>query len=396
MEDKSIVIPVKEFKDLPQNIIPYRKEMRYIVQSVTACILWQQLEYWFERMKKKGSSFYKFLSPLAEEKFGYEEGDSWAEELGFSESEFRTAFSRLGISYNSKKKFKEEEDPFKGKMYCSYFDKISRKTHYFRNNSIIDVNLQRLQKIVYDGLKVSSAKTEIDDSGEINTIGSDRLEEDAPTKDDNNIPINTENTSKNTAETTSENTQEINTPLPEASSERNFEKNPEKNPEEESKKKSEEEIYFDSNNSRHPKLTDLEDLLVLRFYRKYIYYDCHAGTPSVVIGIKRILRIFRDRYQSHPGGLFFLLLLLKNMSKLNEFQKMVVKNNLVATPKLFFEEEFVYKKLLGFVAGVETWDAETLKACLSYHEVNDELKAMCIEQGKEIEYLFIKHNGKPY
>ncbi len=48
--------------------IPYNKELNQITGNVLASILWQQLEYWFN--KKNGNSFYKFLMPLEKEKIG--------------------------------------------------------------------------------------------------------------------------------------------------------------------------------------------------------------------------------------------------------------------------------------------------------------------------------------
>lgn len=45
---------------LTRNSIPYVKELRSIAGSVTAVILWQQLDYWFE---KYPDGFFKFMSP---------------------------------------------------------------------------------------------------------------------------------------------------------------------------------------------------------------------------------------------------------------------------------------------------------------------------------------------
>ena len=131
---------------LTAKLIPYHKEFRKIAGSVTATILWQQLEYWFS--KKKGEPFYKFLEPLKIEKNGYKIGDSWTEELGFSAFEFRAAFSRIGISYKSKKEYNENNDKFQNMMYCSYYDKINRQTWYFRNQKLVETNLGRLRNSI--------------------------------------------------------------------------------------------------------------------------------------------------------------------------------------------------------------------------------------------------------
>lgn len=146
---------MKDYKQnvlsLTANVIPYHKEFRKIAGSVTASILWQQLEYWFS--KTEGEKFYKFLSGLKEEKFGYKNGDSWTEELGFSAKEFRNAFKHIGVSYKSKKEFDGSTNKFITKdnnggekefMYCSYYDKENFKTWYFRNDKLINKNIELL------------------------------------------------------------------------------------------------------------------------------------------------------------------------------------------------------------------------------------------------------------
>ena len=70
-----------------RNNVPYIKELRQLSGSVTASILMQQLDYWFE---KKPGGFYKFLEPCENNEL-YKTGDSWTEELGFSKYEFKTA-----------------------------------------------------------------------------------------------------------------------------------------------------------------------------------------------------------------------------------------------------------------------------------------------------------------
>lgn len=375
---------IKSLKDLPDRVVPYRKEMRYIVGTVNASILWQQLEYWFEIMN--AGRFYKFLSALGEEKFGYREGDSWTEELAFSETEFRTAFSRLGVAYKSKKEFKAQDilgDIFKGKMYCSYFDKITRQTHYFRNKAMVDVNLQRLQKIVYEGLKIPSSEIEVDDSNEPKVPVPDESEDVVPTKPDDAVPINTESTAETTSESIAENTQESIASLPEASSG--------------SDSCTEEEIENSSDRGdTRPKLTKYSELLLLRFYKKYIYFNCHSATPSVVIGIRRILRIFGDRYQRGSESILLLLLILKCLPNQESYRDLAARNPLTPTPKFFFGEDYIYGTLLNYAKGMDTENYEEIKDYITYGEINKEAKAMCVESGREIEYLFLKPNGKPY
>jgi hypothetical protein len=117
--------------------IPYRPELRGICGSVTATILFQQLEYWFEN---QGGEFYKFLAPCPGHK-NYKEGDSWQEELGFSDDEFRAAFDRIGKRYRSKKEFNDDQDGHGKFMFVSYTDKRSGLTHYVRNAEAIKTTL---------------------------------------------------------------------------------------------------------------------------------------------------------------------------------------------------------------------------------------------------------------
>jgi len=122
------------------NSIPYCKDVRRLTQSVTAAILMQQMEFWFSSYE---DGFYKFLSPVQNNSF-YKDGDSWTEELGFSEDEFRTAFDKIGVRYKSKTEFDQAEDKFQGRFYCSYHDKIKGLTMYYRNHEIVDAAIDKM------------------------------------------------------------------------------------------------------------------------------------------------------------------------------------------------------------------------------------------------------------
>lgn len=137
---------------ITRNTIPYVKELRPISGSVTATILMQRLDYYFERHP---NGFYKFLEPC--QNALYREGDSWIEELNFSKDEFRTAFALIGVSYKSKSLFNKEADPFAGKYYCSYFDRPKGVTYFFRNHTLLDQVLDHL---------VNLPKTQVSDGGE--------------------------------------------------------------------------------------------------------------------------------------------------------------------------------------------------------------------------------------
>jgi hypothetical protein len=120
--------------------IPYVPELRPIAGSVTATILMQQLDYWFERYP---DGFYKFQDTSPDNP-AYKLGDSWAEELNFSVAELRNAFDQIGHRHKSKTEWTESTDPFNGKFYCCYTDRRTRLTFYFRNHAMVDAALDSL------------------------------------------------------------------------------------------------------------------------------------------------------------------------------------------------------------------------------------------------------------
>lgn len=120
--------------------IPYVPELRPIAGSVTATILMQQLDYWFERHP---DGFYKFQDASPDNP-AYKLGDSWVEELEFSVAELRNAFDQIGHRHKSKTEWAESTDPFNGKFYCCYTDRRTRLTFYFRNHAKVDAALDTL------------------------------------------------------------------------------------------------------------------------------------------------------------------------------------------------------------------------------------------------------------
>ncbi len=124
---------------LTRNTIPYVKELHPIAGGVLGCLVMQQLDYWFEGHPE---GYYKFLMPSDHP--AYKNGDSWTEELGMSVDEFRTAFDKIGLRYKSKSEFDKAEDKFQGKFYCSYVDRRSNLTYYFRNHDLVDAALDEL------------------------------------------------------------------------------------------------------------------------------------------------------------------------------------------------------------------------------------------------------------
>jgi len=117
--------------------IHYYPELREYVGSINAVLIVSYLEACFE---EKGRSFYKFMEPCGHGY--YKEGESWSEVLHMTGTEFRTAFKHIGTVYKSKREYNRSEDKFQGKMYLSYYDRISKMTYYMRNDDLVNRVLQ--------------------------------------------------------------------------------------------------------------------------------------------------------------------------------------------------------------------------------------------------------------
>ena len=76
-----------------KNLITYRPKLRAIGKSVTGVILLQQIMYRYKQNDYK--PFYKFKAPCDHP--AYTVGDSWCEELGFSQKEFDGALKGFAI-----------------------------------------------------------------------------------------------------------------------------------------------------------------------------------------------------------------------------------------------------------------------------------------------------------
>ncbi|WP_420213461.1 hypothetical protein ACN8ZM_40320 (plasmid) [Burkholderia aenigmatica] len=128
--------------EITRNTIPYVKELMPLARSVTSCLLMQQLDYWFSTYP---DGFWKFQD-VAPKHPWYRPGTSWAEELGFSVKEFRTAFDNIGVRYTSKSEWVSGNGDFKGLFYACYTDKREGTTWYFRNHALVDSALDVLMR----------------------------------------------------------------------------------------------------------------------------------------------------------------------------------------------------------------------------------------------------------
>jgi len=121
--------------------INYIPELKNEIGCFSSAILFSQLEYWFLKMLSKTGkqTFYKTLSDKTDP-------NSWANELYFTEREYRYAFDRIGVRYTSLTEYMEAQrggNPFRNKdgkemYYLSYVDrKAGNKIYYLRNKNKI-------------------------------------------------------------------------------------------------------------------------------------------------------------------------------------------------------------------------------------------------------------------
>ena len=146
--------------------IKYQPKLKKFFGSSEAALIFQKSEYW---SSKYPNGFWKFHEPCSRHP-QYRKGDSWAEELGFSRRVFLRAFSVFGTHYKSKSAYLKEEDPFQGKMYASYYDRKTNRTHFLRNHSFVETFLKsfwegtkKLTKLIKE--KVQNGRSRNDTNG---------------------------------------------------------------------------------------------------------------------------------------------------------------------------------------------------------------------------------------
>ena len=156
--------------------IPYIPGLRELTGSSSSAILMMQLEYWFSRYP---DGFYKFLEP-SQKSPDYIPGDSWTEELAFGKDEFRAAFDRIGIRFNSKTQYEEAKQAgqeFGDKFYLSYLDRQTGLTYYHRSHDRINDFISKVQPRYKGEGKKTRKKTTQPQSQNSDHVGDSDLRE---------------------------------------------------------------------------------------------------------------------------------------------------------------------------------------------------------------------------
>jgi len=128
-----------------EETIPYSKRLRHFTGSVAATILMQRLEYHF---RKYPDGFHKFLTKSSKTTL-HRATYSWEEELGFGKEEFVRTFSYIGVKHTTKDQYQKAMQPFfnsrnEEKYYCSYSDRNTGMTWYYRNHFLVDALGEKL------------------------------------------------------------------------------------------------------------------------------------------------------------------------------------------------------------------------------------------------------------
>jgi hypothetical protein len=165
------------FKDEEKNkthtsyYIKYYPELKKAFCSPFSALIFERLEYWSQRSDTQ-KGFWKFFEPCSHPL--YQEGDSWQEEIGITRKVWAKAFAIIGTHYKTKTAFLKEKDPFKGKLYASYYDRRERRTYYLRNHSFIQTFLENIPNKLREIGKIISRKKTIQSSKDIPFQGSSK------------------------------------------------------------------------------------------------------------------------------------------------------------------------------------------------------------------------------
>lgn len=121
-----------------------------MLRCQNASMIMSHMEYWFERQP---NGFYKFIEPCNHNL--YKEGDSWTEALDMTRSTFTRALKKIATRHSSRTTFKKEIDPFKGKMYASFYDRQKNQMFFIRNHERVESTLDAIPTVKARHLKTS-------------------------------------------------------------------------------------------------------------------------------------------------------------------------------------------------------------------------------------------------
>lgn len=133
--------------------IKHDQRIRQIFGCDRATLVFDRLEFY---SKKQPEGFYKFIEPNSHKL--YKDGESWTELLGCHRTSFWRAFKLIGKKHTSLWAFEKAEDKFEGKLYASYYDRLTNRMFFIRNHKVVDEFFTKIQHTSLSVVKSQEAK----------------------------------------------------------------------------------------------------------------------------------------------------------------------------------------------------------------------------------------------
>lgn len=99
-----------------------------------------------ENFNKTPNNVYMFYEPYLEHP-NYQWKKCWSEITGLDVNEVKLLFDEVGVRYSSYKEYLAAQNKFESKYYCSFYDKNSKKVHYFRNDDVVEKAIESVLPI---------------------------------------------------------------------------------------------------------------------------------------------------------------------------------------------------------------------------------------------------------
>ena len=120
--------------------IKHDQRIRRIIGCDRATLIFDRLEFYSSRQP---DGFYKFIEPNSHKL--YKKDDSWTELLDCHRTSFWRAFKFIGKKHTSRWTFEESEDKFEGKLYASYYDRLTNRMFFVRNHDAVKELFAKIQ-----------------------------------------------------------------------------------------------------------------------------------------------------------------------------------------------------------------------------------------------------------
>ena len=120
--------------------IKHDQRIRRIIGCDRATLIFDRLEFYSSRQP---DGFYKFIEPNSHKL--YKKDDSWTELLDCHRTSFWRAFKLIGKKHSSRWEFAKSEDKFEGKLYASYYDRLTNRMFFVRNHDAVKELFAKIQ-----------------------------------------------------------------------------------------------------------------------------------------------------------------------------------------------------------------------------------------------------------